>query len=100
MKKGDLVKCVYANDRFTVGKTYKVLAGEGDADIGITSKSIPVHCMDKNVFNVKDDDGDIRFVCTDGPYSQWQPVKNKMKPWLMIIAGCVIFWLIVLSMFW
>lgn len=102
MKKGEFAKCVWQDDHFTVGKNYEVLAGEGDCDISVTHKHVPIESMSDSSFNVRDDKGDIRFVCLNGPYSNWEPAKRQMKrkTWLAMFAGCVIFWLVVLSMFW
>lgn len=76
MKKGQFVKCIRTRPRdFTVGKLYKVIAGEGDADISITCFESPIESMDHESFNVMDDDGDIRFVVLTSPFSKWEAVK-------------------------
>lgn len=76
MKKGDIVKCVKAEGTgFTTGKEYTVLSGSGDEDKSITSNFLPKARMESSQFNLRDDDGDVRFVNEDGVFTSWVLVK-------------------------
>ncbi len=78
MNKGDFAKCLRASsyDAFTEDKVYLVVAGFGDIDVSITAKHMPITKMNLGSFNVIDDEGEVRFVILDGPFSSWEYVNE------------------------
>lgn len=77
MQKNQKVKLVSGGGySYTVGGIYPVIAGEGDADISITSDSTPIPEMNDFQFNIVDDDGDIRFcVFPQDVFNIWEIVE-------------------------
>lgn len=71
MKKGQVVKCIYAGEpEFTVGQLYTLTAGEGDTDkFGCV--------MDSREMMLIDDDGDERYdVYPSSALNEWELVTE------------------------
>lgn len=73
MQKGQKVKCVSTtNGYLTVGKTYPVLAGEGDRDLVFINTIIDV----SEGFNIECDNGSVIYAVMDGAHGRFELVDD------------------------